>query len=131
MDTEKITINVTPVDLGKMDVLVSQGLYSTRADFIRTAIRRSLDDNEPLVSDTITRQYMSVGIEHIGATQLERSKARNERLKIRLVGMLVIGKDVTPELADEVIEEIKVRGVLRAPTEVLERMKPRIDRVRG
>jgi Arc/MetJ-type ribon-helix-helix transcriptional regulator len=131
MDTEKITINVTPVDLGKIDVLVSQGLYSTRADFIRNAIRRSLDDNEPIVTDTISRQYLSVGIEHIGAAQLERSKARNERLQVRQVGMLVLGKDVTPDLADEVIEAMKVRGVLRGPAEVLERLKPKIDRVRG
>lgn len=131
METEKITINVTPVDLGKMDVLVSQGLYSTRADFIRNAIRRSLDDNEPIVTETITRQYFTVGVEHVGLKRLEGAKARNERIQLRIVGMLAIGKDVTPELADDVIEEIKVRGVLRAQPDVLERLKPKIDRVRG
>jgi len=131
MDTEKITINVTPVDLGKIDVIVSQGLYSTRADFIRTAIRRQLDDNESLVAATILREYWSVGVEHIGAKQLEAARAKRQRLKIRIVGMLVLGKDITPDLADEAIEEVRVRGVFRASTEVAERLKPKIDRVRG
>ena len=130
MDTEKITINVTPVDLGKIDLIVGQGLFSTRADFIRTAIRRQLDDNEPLVAQTIARDYWSVGAEHLGAKNLEAARAKHQRLKIRIVGLLVLGKDVTPDLADETIEEIRVRGVFRAAPDVIERLKPKLDRAR-
>ena len=38
-DSEKITINMGFVDLGQVDLLVAEGFYSNRTDFIRTAIR--------------------------------------------------------------------------------------------
>jgi Arc/MetJ-type ribon-helix-helix transcriptional regulator len=37
--TEKITINLGLVDLGQIDLLVQEGFYTNRTDFIRTAIR--------------------------------------------------------------------------------------------
>ena len=40
--TEKITINLGPVDLGQIDLLVQEGFYSNRTDFIRTAVRNQL-----------------------------------------------------------------------------------------
>lgn len=131
MDTEKITINATVVDLGKVDVLVSQGLFANRADFIRTAMRRLIDENEPIVRETVTRNHYTVGIVVWGAKVLEGYRDRGERLRSKNVGMLKIREDVSPDLADEVIEEVTIRGVLRAPPAVLERLKPKIDRVRG
>ena len=41
-DSEKITINLGYVDLGHIDLLVREGFYSNRTDFIRTAIRNQL-----------------------------------------------------------------------------------------
>jgi Arc/MetJ-type ribon-helix-helix transcriptional regulator len=37
-ETEKLTVNLTPVDLGRIELLVEQGFYANRAEFIRTAI---------------------------------------------------------------------------------------------
>jgi Arc/MetJ-type ribon-helix-helix transcriptional regulator len=42
-DTEKITVNLGYVDLGHVDLMVQEGFYSNRADFIRTAIRNQLE----------------------------------------------------------------------------------------
>ena len=41
--SEKITINVGLVDLGQIDLLVDEGFYANRTDFIRTAIRRQIE----------------------------------------------------------------------------------------
>jgi len=40
--TEKITINLGLVDLGQIDLLVQEGFYTNRTDFIRTAIRNQI-----------------------------------------------------------------------------------------
>jgi Arc/MetJ-type ribon-helix-helix transcriptional regulator len=42
-DSEKITINLGYVDLGHIDLMVQDGFYSNRTDFIRTAIRNQLE----------------------------------------------------------------------------------------
>jgi Arc/MetJ-type ribon-helix-helix transcriptional regulator len=36
-ETEKITLNLGPVDLGQIDLLVQEGFYSNRTDFIGTS----------------------------------------------------------------------------------------------
>ena len=126
MDTEKITLNMTPVDLGKIDLVVSQGVFSTRTDFMRTAIRRLLDEHEPLIKDVVARQYWSIGAEVLGRRDLERARGKGERLRIRVVGMLALSKEITPELADEVIEEVRVFGVTRMPKAVRERLGSKV-----
>ena len=40
--SEKITINIGLVDRGESDLLVDEGFFANRTDFIRTAIRRQL-----------------------------------------------------------------------------------------
>lgn len=127
MEAEKLTINVTPVDLGRMDILVRQGLYQNRADLIRTAIRKELDLNQEIVADTITKDAYWVGIEFHSAKDLEKRKARGEKLRLRTVGMIRLANDITPDLADEVFESITVRGSLRASPAVLERLAPKIE----
>jgi len=127
MDSEKLTINVTPVDLGRMDILVRHGLYANRADLIRTAIRKELDQHESIVADTITRDAFWVGIEVHSAKDLERFKARGEKLRLKTVGMIKLANDISPDLADAVFESITVRGSLRASPAVLQRLAPKIE----
>lgn len=127
MDSEKLTINVTPVDLGRMDILVRHGLFTNRADLIRTAIRKELEQHESIVADTITKDAYWVGIEFHSAKDLERHKARGEKLRLKTVGMIKLANDISPDLADEVFESITVRGSLRASAAVLERLAPKIE----
>ena len=51
--SEKITINVGLVDLGQIDLLVNEGFYANRTDFIRTAIRRQLESRAEPVNNTV------------------------------------------------------------------------------
>lgn len=110
MDTEKLTINLGVVDLGKIDVLVEEGFYGNRSDFIRTAIRNHLQRHEDDMTQTVTRRSMTVGALHLERKDLEQARADRRRLTISVVGVLSIAGDVTVALADETIESVRVRG---------------------
>jgi len=125
-ETEKITINISPVDLGKIDLLVEQGFYSNRTDFIRSAIRRQLDGHEDTVQETVRRQSFALGILIYDRSDLTRRRERGERLSIYIIGMLTIANDVSPELARETIEVIKIHGVFNASPEVRDALADRI-----
>ena len=64
--SEKITINIGLVDLGQIDLLVDEGFYANRTDFIRTAIRRQLDSRAAAVNDTVERRALTLGTQHLG-----------------------------------------------------------------
>ena len=124
--TEKITINMSVVDLGKVDLLVAEGFYSNRTDFIRAAIRSQLTKHDIEVQQAVTRNTLAMGLLHCGRQDLERSAAKGERQAFRVVGALILGSDVTPELALETIESIKVYGVFHAPQTVKDALQERI-----
>ena len=123
---EKITINLGPVDLGRVDLLVDEGFYASRTDFIRDAIRRLLDDHKAVLTDAVVRREVTVGFVRIGRGELQRAADKKEKLDIRVVGRLEIGDEVTPELADKVIERVSVRGSFHASQAVLDRLGDRV-----
>lgn len=113
-DSEKVTINMNVVDLGKVDLLVQEGVYSNRTDFIRTAIRNLLDKHSFEIQQTVARHSYVVGVLIYDCTDLERFQAKKEKLNIKIVGVLVLAKDIPGDLAAEVIESVQVRGVFNA-----------------
>ena len=113
-DTEKITINMSAVDLGKVDLLVQEGLYSNRTDFIRTAIRNLLDKHSLEIQQSVTRHSYSIGALIYDKSDLEKLRTEGEKINLTLVGFLHLTSDIPPELALEVIESIEVRGVFHA-----------------
>ncbi len=117
-DTEKITINMSAVDLGKIDLIVQEGLYSNRTDFIRTAIRSQLEKHTFEIQQSVTRHSYAIGVISYSRTDLEKHKEKGERMKITLVGLLHLHEDISPALAAEVIEWIQVRGIFIASDEV-------------
>ena len=125
-DTEKITINLGFVDLGHVDLLVRDGFYSNRTDFIRTAIRNQLAGHADVVKQSIIRQTLELGLRHFSRADLEAAKAAGERLRIKVVGLTSIGSDVTPELALATIESVTVLGALHASAEIKAALAGRI-----
>jgi Arc/MetJ-type ribon-helix-helix transcriptional regulator len=125
-ETEKITINISVVDLGKIDLLVEEGFYSNRTDVIRTAIRNQLDRHDDEVKQTVKRNRFVLGVLGYTKEGLEKRLAKKERLSVRVVGMLVIADDVPPELAEATFDSIKVLGVLKANKAVLSALEDRI-----
>ncbi len=113
-DTEKLSINLSVVDLGQIDLLVEQGFYSNRTDFIRTAARNLLQVHAPVVQEHVKRHLMGLGVMVYNRKSLERLEKEGKMVTIRMVGVVTISDDVTPELATATIESIKVLGALRA-----------------
>ena len=113
-DTEKITLNVGPVDLGKVDLLVQEGFYSNRTDFIRTAMRNQLAVHADALQQTLDRKTFVIGLQHYTRQDLEALRTRGERLQIQVLGLARIDHDVSPELALATIQSISVLGAFHA-----------------
>ncbi len=125
-DMEKLTINMNAVDLGQIELLVEQGFYSNRAEFIRLAIRDQLAKYDDTLKEAATREAFVVGALVYGRRALEDTRAKKHRLAIRVVGFLSIADDVTPKLARETIASIKVLGIFKASATVKEALADRI-----
>jgi Arc/MetJ-type ribon-helix-helix transcriptional regulator len=113
-DSEKITINLGFVDLGQIDLLVQEGFYSNRTDFIRTAIRNQLNRHDEAVTKSVRRKKLDLGMRHYGRRDLEAAEAAGEMLDIQVLGLASIADDVTPDLAVRTIASIQVLGALHA-----------------
>jgi Arc/MetJ-type ribon-helix-helix transcriptional regulator len=125
-DSEKVTINLGHVDLGRIDLLVNDGFYSNRTDFIRTAIRNHLEQHRNTVTQSIARQRLELGLHHYGRNELEAVQLAGETLVIQVLGLVVIADDVTPELARATIASIRVLGALQASPGVKVALRDRI-----
>ena len=113
-DSEKITINVGFVDLGQIDLLVTEGFYGNRTDFIRTAIRNQVSHHADAVKQVVARKTLVLGIQQFSVDDLLAVKAANQTLHIRVLGLATIAADVTPDLALTTIASIEVLGALHA-----------------
>ena len=125
-DSEKITSNVGHVDLGHIDLMVQEGFYSNRTDFIRTAIRRQLERHADTAEQAIVRKKVELGLRHFSREDLEEVRATGQMLDIRVLGLASIANDVTPELARATIGSIAVLGALHASSAVKAALADRI-----
>jgi Arc/MetJ-type ribon-helix-helix transcriptional regulator len=115
------------VDLGQVDLLVQEGFYSNRTDFIRTAIRNQLTTHAEEVRQTVARKTLVLGLEHYRRRDLEAVREAGETLEIKVLGLASIDEDVDPELARETISSLVVLGALRASPAVKSALKDRIQ----
>jgi Arc/MetJ-type ribon-helix-helix transcriptional regulator len=116
--SEKITINIGLVDLGQIDLLVDEGFFANRTDFIRTAIRRQLDSRETVVHNTVQRRALVLGTQHLSRRELERLRDAGQQIELRVLGLATVADDVSPELALATIASVEVLGAFRAPRAV-------------
>ncbi|NHK32346.1 MAG: CopG family transcriptional regulator [Asgard group archaeon] len=131
---EKLTINIPPVDIGRVDILVEAGFYPSRTEFIRSAIRKTLDTHQKFIDskiDSDKSEYEAerkngkwsvsnfvIGVMGLNKNSLERALAEGKKVRIHVIGMLNIKKDVTADLIMKSVESAKIYGVLRASPEV-------------
>lgn len=125
-DTEKITINLGPVDLGQIDLLVQEGFYSNRTDLIRTAIRNQLQLHGDVIRQTVARKSLVLGLQHYSRADLEAVRDAGQTLQIQVLGLASIAPDVTPDLALAAIDSITVLGALHASPAVKAALAGRI-----
>jgi len=125
-ETEKITINLGYVDLGRVDLLVQEGFYSNRTDFIRTAIRNQLTAHSETLTKSIARHTLELGLRNYCRADLEAVRSSGELLHIKVVGLARIAPDVTAELVRATIGSISVLGAFQASPEVRAALADRI-----
>jgi Arc/MetJ-type ribon-helix-helix transcriptional regulator len=125
-DSEKITINLGLIDLGQVDLLVQEGFYSNRTDFIRTAIRNQLQTHAEVVKQIVSRQTMVLGLRHYTRADLEAVRDSGQQLQIHVLGLASVAHDVSPELARETINSVHVLGVFQSSSAVKSALADRI-----
>ena len=125
-DSEKLTINLGFVDLGQIELLVQEGFYSNRSDFIRTAIRNQIERHAETVRQVVTRKSVDLGVRHISLADLIAAQTVGEMLDIRVLGLAIIAPDVSPELARTTIASLNVLGALQASDAVKAALADRI-----
>ncbi|MFN7222986.1 MAG: CopG family transcriptional regulator [Paracoccaceae bacterium] len=125
-ESEKITINLGFVDLGQIELLVQEGFYSNRSDFIRTAIRNQIDRHAETVRQVVIRKSVDLGLRHISNDELLAARAQGQMLDIRVLGLAVIAHDVPADLARDTISALTVLGSLRASEDVKAALADRV-----
>ena len=125
-DAEKITINLGYVDLGHVDLLVQEGFYSNRTDFIRTAIRNQIERHAETTKQSVARKSVELGLRHYSRDDLEAAQAAGQTLHIRVLGLASIAEDVTPDLARATVASVEVLGALHAPPAVKAALRDRM-----
>lgn len=125
-DSEKITINLGYVDLGQIDLMVQEGFYSNRTDFIRSAIRSLLERHADVVKRSTIRKRLDLGLRHYSREDLEAARRAGEMLEIHVLGLASIALDVTPELARATIASVAVLGSLHASAAVKDALADRM-----
>jgi len=113
-ETEKITINLGYVDLGHVDLMVKDGFYSNRTDFIRTAIRNQLERHADVVKQSTARKGLDLGLRNYTRADLEAARQAGEMLHINVLGLATIAQDVSADLARATIASVSVLGALHA-----------------
>ena len=118
VETEKITVNLGVIDLGQIDLLVREGFYSNRTDFIRMAIRNQAAAHADAIRQTVARRTLTLGLQQFTKADLEAARDAGQRLEIKVLGLAVIASDVSPELARAAIGSVSVLGALQASAAV-------------
>ena len=125
-DSEKITINLGYVDLGHVDLLVQDGFYANRTDFIRTAIRNQIERHADAARQSVARRSLDLGLRHVSRADLEAAQAAGRMIELRVLGLASIAADVTPELARATIATVSVLGALQASPAIKAALSDRI-----
>jgi len=127
VETEKVCVNLPAAELGKIDVLIAEGLFASRTDVIRSGIRSVLEAHDDTVR-RVTRTDARIGYQLMLRSELEAARLQRQKLRVFVVGVLRIQSTVTAELADETIEKIRIFGSVKGPADVLARIDDRIIR---
>ena len=125
-ESEKITINLGHVDLGRIDLLVREGFYSNRTDLMRTAIRRLLDRHDDTLKSAVARSRLELGLRHYSRAELEAARAAGSPISIHVVGLASIAADVSPELARSTIASVDVLGTFQANADIKVALRDRM-----
>ena len=125
-ESEKLTINLGLVDLGQIELLVQEGFYANRTDFIRTAIRNQIERHAETVRQVVARKSVDLGVRQITRAELIAAEAAGQMLDIRVLGLAVVAPDISVDLARRTIAALQVLGALQASDAIKAALADRI-----
>ena len=117
--SEKVSVNMNTSTLSQIDMLVDNGYYSNRSDFINQAVRERLQSHQRTIDRIIDREIKDegkpisdwfVGVYDIRREFVEESKAKGRTASVTGYGVLIINDDVDEEMLYEVVTSIKIKG---------------------
>lgn len=126
-DSEKVTINLGHIEAGQIELLVLEGFYANRSDFIRTAIRNLIDKHAVAVDQAMARRRVVLGLHRFSRAELEALHANGEALEIRVLGLAVIDPDVSADLARATIRSVSVLGAFQCSAAVKSALSDRMS----
>ena len=122
--TEKVSVNMNIATISQIDLLVDEGYFSNRSDFINQAVRQVLDQKAHIVDNVRQRQiekdhFWFIGLAVLGKEDLMKAKENKKKLNISGYGLLGI-EDVPDDLVIETVESIRVKGKIVCSEKVRE-----------
>ncbi len=125
--TEKVSVNINTSTLSEIDLLVDNGYYSHRSDFINQAIREALGRQRGTIEGIVRRQEARtsrngwfIGVSGFTAQEIARMHAEGETTTVTGYGVLHIDANCDREALYAAVESIRVRGKVIAPADVKE-----------
>ena len=123
-NTEKVSVNINIGTLSQIDLLVDQGFFSNRSDFINQAVREYLNGKQEQIraEEENYDKYNFVwfiGLRGLTKSELELVKKQGHKKEIRGYGMLLIDESLD-DLVIETISSINVRGKIKCSDRIRE-----------
>ena len=123
--SEKVSVNMNIATLAEIDLLVDQGYYSNRSDFINYAVRQSLEQKRSIFDRIIAQQETAestwfMGIYSLEQEELERAQKSGQKLCISGYGLLLLNENLD-DLIEENVLQIRVRGKVSCSARIREK----------
>lgn len=132
MSTEKITLNVSAIDLANIDLLVENGFSSNRSELMKTAIKQYLNNLESETKELISseqtlakknKQHWVFGGHRLSESLIKEHLNDNIIVSYVIYGILVVDKNISLSQIKECVKDIKVYGVIKASKEIKDFIK--------
>ena len=117
--SEKVSVNINTSTLSSIDLLVDNGYYSNRSDFINQALREGLQKHQNTIDRIIEKKtaqtgespnHWFIGVYGLEKQDVEQAKNRGVEMEIKGYGVLVIDEDIDEETLFATVRTIKVKG---------------------
>ena len=124
--SEKVSVNINSSTLSSIDLLVDNGYYSNRSDFINQALRNTLQQQQSTLDRIIEKKEASVTADHpwfigvCGITPAEVIRWYEEGKQITYsgYGILIIEGSCDMEKLFATVKKISVKGKVFCSDEV-------------
>ncbi len=116
--SEKVSVNINSSTLSSIDLLVDNGYYSNRSDFINQALRSALQQQQSTLDRIISQNTDAaeesdpwfIGVYGLTEQEISRLFDAGKHIRISGYGVLVIDKSCPEEKVFAVVDSIRVKG---------------------